>query len=120
MTQRNLNRLSNLMLWLNFAAVLSIATQILFISQYINQNQLSYQFLTRLKRIPASPTSIFWQCTVFSLALIFLITIRHQYNFSKKTNNLLVILEFIAAVCTFYAVRMNYNGMFLLVFVDFL
>ena len=75
MTQRNLNRLSNLMLWLNFAAILSIATQILFISQYINQNQLSYQFLTRLKRIPASPTSIFWQCTVFSLALIFLITI---------------------------------------------
>ena len=119
MTQRNLNLLSNLMLWLNFAAVLSIATQILFISQYINQNQLSYQFLTRLKRIPASPTSIFWQCTVFSLALIFLITIRHQYHFSKKTNNLFVILEFIAAVCTFYAVRMNYNGMFLLVFVDF-
>ena len=119
MTQRNLNRLSNLMLWLNFAAILSIATQILFISQYINQNQLSYQFLTRLKRIPASPTSIFWQCTVFSLALIFLITIRHQYHFSKKTNNLFVILEFIAAVCTFYAVRMNYNGMFLLVFVDF-
>ena len=41
-------------------------------------------------------------------------------SFSTQNTLLLLILEFILAFAIFFAVRMNYNGIFLLVFIDLL
>ncbi len=44
----------------------------------------------------------------------------YHHHFSTQNTLLLLILEFILAFAIFFAVRMNYNGIFLLVFIDLL
>lgn len=119
MTLKKLTKYSSLMLWANFIAVYLIACEFLFISQYVSKNQLNYQLITKLDQIPQSPNIVFWQCIASTLILITIITIRHNIDLPRRINNLFILLEFISALTIYFAVRMNYNGIFLLVFVDF-
>lgn len=116
---KHLTLLANIMLWINFLAIIFIGAQFLFISQYIVRYQESYELLTHLEQTPAPAQNIFWQCAVSSIVLIILIFLRHQIHVERRIINLFFIFEFIAALVIFYSVRMNYNGMFLMVFVDF-
>lgn len=108
------------MQWANFAAVYSIASEFLFISQYISKNQLNLQLINKLQRIPASPETVFWQCILTQLVLMILIKIRNGLELSRKQKNWLLLLEMLVATCVLLALRINYNGIFLLVFVDFI
>lgn len=113
-----LTEFSTVMLWINLIAVLCIGMQFLFISQYITKYNLNYQLLSRLDQIPTSPATVFWQCAISSGLLFILIQIRHQLKLTRTNNNLLLVLEFLIAIFIFFATRMNYNGIFLLVFID--
>lgn len=115
---KHLTEFSIAMLWINLIAVISIGMQFLFISQYIIKYKLSYQLLSSLNQIPPSPTIIFWQSVISSVVLYVLIQIRHQLNLTRTKNNLLLVLEFIVIIFIFFATRMNYNGIFLLAFID--
>lgn len=119
MSLKKLTRVASLMLWINFLAVYLIASEILFISQYVSKNQLNYQLILKLTQIPEAPAKVFWECMLTALCLIFLIELRHHFDFSRRITNFIFILEFILSVLIFVAVRMNYNGIFLLIFVDF-
>lgn len=113
-----LTEFSTVMLWINLIAVLCIGMQFLFISQYITKYKLNYQLLSRLDQIPTSPATVFWQCAISSGLLFILIQIKHQLKLTRTNNNLFLVLEFLIAIFIFFATRMNYNGIFLLVFID--
>lgn len=108
------------MVWLNFIIIVFIATQFLFISRYINEQQESYLLLNRLSRIPPSPVIIFWQCVFAFIALVVVMTFRHHTGLDLSNTNNLSALEFVLTILVFLACRMNYNGIFLLYFVDIL
>lgn len=109
--------LRRIMLWLNFFAVLFNATLFLYTTNYIIRMQQDYQLLARLQHIPDSPQSIFWESSISFLILAVVMTLRHHIN--VKNPNLILLLEFILAIIVFISLRMTYNGVFLLVFVDF-
>lgn len=119
MSLKKLTRVASLMLWVNFFAIYLIAIEILFISQYVAKNQLNYQLIMKLPQIPEAPAKVFWECILSILALILLIKLRHHFNFSRRFTNFILVLEFVTAILIFFSVRMNYNGIFLLIFVDF-
>ncbi|MED7628963.1 two-component sensor histidine kinase [Lactobacillus helveticus] len=110
-------RLKNVLLGINFLAVLFNASLYLFISRYINENQLDYQLLTRLNSIPTSPMVIFSR----SLILFFILAIiifRQNVDLTKIKNNLIFLLELVLALAIFFSLNMAYNGIFLLVFIN--
>ena len=109
--------LRRIMLWLNFFAVLFNATLFLYTTNYIIRMQQDYQLLAKLQHIPDSPQSIFWESSISFLILAVVMTLRHHIN--VKNPNLILLLEFILAIIVFISLRMTYNGVFLLVFVDF-
>ena len=118
MSLKVLNRLTTAMLIVNFAAVFSIATEFLFSSQYIAKNQLNFQLLSKLDRIPAAPGLVFWQCILSLVGLVILIEVRHNLNLNKLSKHFLLAVEFVLAIGIYFATRMNYNGIFLLILVD--
>ena len=75
---KHLTLLANIMLWINFLAIIFIGAQFLFISQYIVRYQESYELLTHLEQTPAPAKNIFWQCAVSSIVLIILIFLLNQ------------------------------------------
>lgn len=110
-------KLKNVLLGINFLAVLFNASLYLFISRYINENQLDYQLLTRLNSIPTSPMVIFSR----SLILFFILAIiifRQNVDLSQIKNNLIFLLELVLALAIFFSLNMAYNGIFLLVFIN--
>lgn len=110
-------KLKNVLLGINFLAVLFNASLYLFISRYINENQLDYQLLTRLNSIPTSPMVIFSR----SLILFFILAIiifRQNVDLTKIKNNLIFLLELVLALAIFFSLNMAYNGIFLLVFIN--
>ena len=110
-------KLKNVLLGINFLAVLFNASLYLFISRYINKNQLDYQLLTRLNSIPTSPMVIFSR----SLILFFILAIiifRQNVDLTKIKNNLIFLLELVLALAIFFSLNMAYNGIFLLVFIN--
>lgn len=119
MKLKHLTELANVMLWLNFFTVLFIGAQFLFITQYIVRNQQSYQLLIQLPKAPSAPNTVFWQCVASSILLVILIKFHQYFHLNSRNIHLFFVFEFLAALLIFYAVRMNYNGIFLMVFVDF-
>lgn len=110
-------KLKNVLLGINFLAILFNASLYLFISRYINENQLDYQLLTRLNSIPTSPMVIFSR----SLILFFILAIiifRQNVDLTKIKNNLIFLLELVLALAIFFSLNMAYNGIFLLVFIN--
>ena len=110
-------KLKNVLLGINFLAVLFNASLYLFISRYINENQLDYQLLTRLNSIPTSPMVIFSR----NLILFFILAIiifRQNVDLTKIKNNLIFLLELVLALAIFFSLNMAYNGIFLLVFIN--
>ncbi|WP_279095205.1 sensor histidine kinase [Lactobacillus taiwanensis] len=108
------------MVTLNFIIVSFIGAQFLLITQYILNHQLSSELLTTLARVPASPMILFSECIISYGLLVLVMYILYHHHFSTQNTLLLLILEFVLAFAIFFAVRMNYNGIFLLVFIDLL
>lgn len=108
------------MVTLNFIIISFIGAQFLLITQYILNHQLSSELLTTLARVPASPMILFSECIISYGLLVLVMYVLYHYHFSTQNTLLLLILEFILAFAIFFAVRMNYNGIFLLVFIDLL
>ena len=105
---------------LNFIIVSFIGAQFLLVTQYILNHQLSSELLTTLAQVPDSPLTLFSECIIFYGLLVLVMYIHYHYNFSTQNTLLLLVLEFILAFVIFFAVRMNYNGSFLLIFIDLL
>ena len=108
------------MITLNFIIVSFIGAQFLLITQYILNHQLSSELLTTLAQVPDSPLILFSECIISYGLLVLVMYIHYHYNFSTQNTLLLLVLEFILAFGIFFAVRMNYNGIFLLIFIDLL
>lgn len=111
-------KLRNLLLGINFLAVLFNASLFLFISRYINENQLDYQLLSRLSTIPTNPMLIFVRSMTLFFILVFTIIVQQNVLFSKIKKNLILIFELILAIAIFLSLEMAYNGIFLLVFIN--
>lgn len=108
------------MIALNFIIVSFIGAQFLLVTQYILNHQLSSELLTTLAQVPDSPLTLFSECIISYGLLVLVMYIHYHYNFSTQNTLLLLVLEFILAFVIFFAVRMNYNGIFLLIFIDLL
>lgn len=108
------------MVTLNFIIISFIGAQFLLITQYILNHQLSSELLITLARVPASPMILFSECIISYGLLVLVMYILYHHHFSTQNTLLLLILEFILAFAIFFAVRMNYNGIFLLVFITHL
>lgn len=108
------------MVVLNFIVISFISVQFLLITQYILNHQLSSELLITLVQVPASPINLFSECIVSYGLLTLIMYFLHHNHFSTQNTLLLLLLEFILAFSVFFAVRMNYNGIFLLVFIDVL
>lgn len=111
-------KLRNVLLGINFLAVLFNASLYLFISRYINENQLDYQLLTRLNSIPTSPMIIFSRSLILFFILAIIIIFRQNADLTKIKNNLILLLELVLALAIFFSLNMAYNGIFLLVFIN--
>ena len=105
-------KLRNLLLGINFLAVLFNASLFLFISRYINENQLDYQLLSRLSTIPTNPMLIFVRSMTLFFILVFTIIVQQNVLFSKIKKNLILIFELILAIAIFLSLEMAYNGIF--------
>lgn len=115
--------LRRMMLWLNFFAILFNATLFIYATDYVIKTEQSYQLLSSLHHIPDSPQTIFWQSTLSFLALAIVMSIHHhnkKLNHSTELKNSIIVIEFFIAIIVFVTLRMTYNGVFLLVFVDFI
>ncbi|WEV39987.1 sensor histidine kinase [Lactobacillus sp. ESL0681] len=115
--------LRRMMLWLNFFAILFNATLFTYTTDYVIKTGQSYQLLTSLKHIPDSPQAIFWQSSISFLILASLMFIHHHnhhFNHNSELNNLILLAELLLAIVVFISLRMTYNGVFLLIFVDFI
>lgn len=111
-------KLKNLLLGVNFLAVLFNAALYIFISRYINENQLDYQLLTKLNSIPTSPMVIFLRSIILFFILSAIILFRQNTTLTKAQNNFILLLELILALTIFFSLNMAYNGIFLLVFIN--
>lgn len=111
------------MLWLNFFAILFNATLFIYATNYVIKTSQSYQFLESLHHIPDSPQTIFWESIVSFSVLAIIMSFHHYYYAFKqdtKLNNIIIFVEFIVAIFIFLSLRLTYNGIFLLIFVDFI
>lgn len=73
------------MMWLNTIIVLYISAIFYGASIYIVNQNLCYQFLNRLNRIPFSPVAIFWTANLTMLLLATIMTIRHHSSHSVNS-----------------------------------
>lgn len=118
MTFHQIIKLRNLLLGINFIAVLFNSSLFLFLSRYISENQLDYQLLTKLNSIPSNPMSVFIKSLILFFVLATTIIVRQIKAFSKLANNCILIFELILALAIFFILNMSYNGIFLLVFIN--
>lgn len=115
--------LRRMMLWLNFFAILFNATLFIYATDYVIKTEQSYQLLSSLHHIPDSPQTIFWQSIISFVVLAFVMLFHHhtqKFSHNSQLNNLIILIEFILAITVFVTLRMTYNGIFLLIFVDFI
>lgn len=109
------------MLWLNFFAILFNATLFVYATDYVIKSSQSYQFLESLHHIPDSPQAIFWESMISFSVLAAVMAFHHHYvKDNAKLSNTTVFIEFTLAIFVFLSLRLTYNGIFLLVFVDFI
>ena len=109
------------MLWLNFFAILFNATLFVYATDYVIKSSQSYQFLESLHHIPNSPQAIFWESMISFSVLAAVMAFHHHYvKDNAKLSNTTVFIEFTLAILVFLSLRLTYNGIFLLVFVDFI
>ena len=109
------------MLWLNFFAILFNATLFVYATDYVIKSSQSYQFLESLHHIPDSPQAIFWESMISFSVLAAVMAFHHHYvKDNAKLSNTTVFIEFTLAILVFLSLRLTYNGIFLLVFVDFI
>ena len=109
------------MLWLNFFAILFNATLFVYTTDYVIKSSQSYQFLESLHHIPDSPQAIFWESMISFSVLAAVMAFHHHYvKDNAKLSNTTVFIEFTLAIFVFLSLRLTYNGIFLLVFVDFI
>lgn len=112
-----------MMLWLNFFAILFNATLFIYATDYVIKTEQSYQLLSSLQHIPDSPQTIFWQSIASFLVLALVMSFHHhtnEFNHNSQLNNSIILVEFFLAILVFVTLRMTYNGIFLLIFVDFI
>lgn len=95
-------KLKNLLLGVNFLAVLFNAALYIFISRYINENQLDYQLLTKLNSITTSPMVIFLRSIILFFILSAIILFRQNTTLTKAQNNFILLLELILALTIFF------------------
>ena len=109
------------MLWLNFFAILFNATLFVYATDYVIKSSQSYQFLESLHHIPDSPQAIFWESIISFSVLAAVMAFHHHYvKDNAKLSNTTVFIEFTLAIFVFLSLRLTYNGIFLLVFLDFI
>lgn len=109
------------MLWLNFFAILFNATLFVYATDYVIKSSQSYQFLESLHHIPDSPQAIFGESMISFSVLAAVMAFHHHYvKDNAKLSNTTVFIEFTLAILVFLSLRLTYNGIFLLVFVDFI
>lgn len=107
-----------MMVWLNFVIVVLLASEFLFTARYISNEQEDYLLLNHLNALPTSAVHIFWQSIISFLILNTVMTLRHHSPADHHDTSALLALEFILACWVFVSLRMNYNGIFLLFFID--
>lgn len=115
--------LRRMMLWLNFFAILFNATLFIYATDYVIRTEQSYQLLSSLHHIPDSPQTIFWQSIASFLVLAVVMSFHHhtsKFSHNSQLNNSIILVEFLLAIIVFVSLRMTYNGIFLLIFADFI
>lgn len=116
---KRLLRMRQLMLWLNACIVLFDSSLFYVASNQIVQQNNSYQFLLQLNRLPLSPIHIFWATNLWMLALILLMSYRHHASHSAGMAVYYFAGEIILAIIIYLSLQMTYNGIFLLVLIDY-
>lgn len=107
------------MMWLNTIIVLYISAIFYGASIYIVNQNVSYQFLTKLNRVPFSPVGIFWTANLTMLLLATIMTIRHHSSHSVNSSTTFFFIEIILTIIIYIALQTSYNGLFLLILVDY-
>ncbi|WP_236160304.1 sensor histidine kinase [Lactobacillus delbrueckii] len=107
------------MMWLNTIIVLYISAIFYGASVYIVNHNFSYQFLNQLNRIPFSPVAIFWTANLTMLLLATIMTIRHHSSHSVNSSASFFIIEILLSIIIYIALQTSYNGLFLLILVDY-
>ena len=111
--------LRQLLVLVNFLAVLYNASLYLFATKYITEKGLSHSLLEKLTVIPTKPEVIFWSA-IISFSLLLLVMLVHN-NSAKRLQgdlNWLLGLEVLLLLATFIFLQSSYNGMILLVLLD--
>lgn len=107
-----------IMVWLNFVIVVLMASEFLFAARYISDQQEDYLLLNHLNSVPTSAVQIFWQSIISFMILDTVMTLRHHSRADHQDTSALLAIEFVLACWVFISLRMNYNGIFLLFFID--
>ena len=104
---------------INFFAVLYNASLYLFASKYVVSLGFSHSLLEKLSSIPTKPTVVFWSSVVsFALLLLVMQVRNHAKKASKLMVDGLLALEILLLLVTFVSLQSSYNGLILLVFLD--
>ena len=111
--------LRRIMLWLNAWIVLFDSSLFYSASNLIVLQKNSYQFLLQLNRLPLAPARIFWSANLLMLALILLMTYRHHASHSTGMAVYFFTGETILAALIYLSLQMTYNGIFLLILIDY-
>ena len=111
--------LRRVMLWLNAWIVLFDSSLFYSASNLIVLQKNSYQFLLQLNRLPLAPARIFWSANLLMLALILLMTYRHHASHSTGMAVYFFTGETILAALIYLSLQMTYNGIFLLILIDY-
>lgn len=107
------------MTWLNVLIVLFISSTFYQASSYIVNHNLSYRFLNQLDRLPLSPITIFWTSNLAMLLLTMTMNMRHHSSHSRSFSAPFFFAEICLAALIYFELQMSYNGIFLLILVDY-
>ncbi|EHJ52745.1 sensor histidine kinase [Streptococcus macacae] len=111
--------LRQLLILINFTAVVYNASLYLFATKYITEKGLSHSLLEKLNAVPAAPTVMFWSSILSFFCLLLVMQMRNRLSEQGKTNNgWLLSLELLLLLTTFIFLQSSYNGLILLVFID--
>lgn len=117
-TYKQLHFLRQAMIWLNLIIVLYTVLTLMFASRYIVYSKMSYEFLTQINTLPTSPKVMFAQSVASYATLAGLMIYRDHADWNDEKCNWSLFVEFFLTLMVVVALRINYNGIFLLYFVD--
>ncbi|WP_367006507.1 sensor histidine kinase [Streptococcus sp. ZY19097] len=116
---KTIRYLRQVLLLINFVAVVYNASLYLFATKYITEKGLSHSLLENLTALPTQPIVVFWT-SIGSFALLLLV-MQIKNGLSRERQSLmdwLLVLEIFLLLTTFIALQSSYNGLILLVFID--